>query len=235
MAYKVYLDSGHGGSDPGAVANNLAEKTINLVQAIECANVLKRHGVNVHTGSLVDEEISITTMAKQANDWGADLVISIHNNAGGGDGFEVFYGYYDNKSKELAKYIETEVKKIGQNSRGLKTKRLENGQDYFGMIRMTNAPAVLCEGAFLDNKTDVKIIDTVEEQKKFGVAYAKGILKMLGIEYKDETTKPASTPSTSTKVGLYRVQVGAYAKRENAENKKKELKAKGIESIIVKY
>lgn len=233
MAYKVYIDAGHGGNDPGAVANGLVEKTINLIQAIECANVLKRHGVNVHTGTLSDKEISIETMATQANNWNADLVISIHNNAGGGDGFEVFYGYADTKSKQLAKNVETEVIKIGQNSRGLKTKRLDNGQDYFGMIRLTKAPAILCEGAFLDNKTDIKIIDTVEEQKKFGVAYAKGILKYFGIEYKEQTTTTQS--SETTKTGLFRVQVGAYAKRENAENKKKELKAKGIDSIIVKY
>lgn len=233
MAYKVYLDAGHGGSDPGAVANSLVEKTINLTQAIECASVLKRHGVDVHTGSLVDEEISIDTMAKQANAWGANLVVSIHNNAGGGDGFEVFYGHADAKSKQLAGYIEAEVIKIGQNSRGLKTKKLDNGQDYFGMIRLTNAPAVLCEGAFLDNKTDIKIIDTVEEQKKFGVAYAKGILKYFGIAYKEQVTTTQATETT--KVGLFRVQVGAYAKRENAEKKKAALKAKGIESIIVKY
>lgn len=233
MAYKVYVDAGHGGNDPGASANGLVEKTINLIQAIECAEILKRHGILVNSSGLVDKGDSITAMAKEANNWGADLVVSIHNNAGGGDGFEVFYGHKDSKSKVLAKNIEAEILKIGQNSRGLKTK-VEDGEDYFGMIRMTNAPAVLCEGAFLDNKNDIKIIDTITEQKAFGKAYAKGILKTLGVEYKEQTTA-TTAPTSTTKTGLYRVQAGAYAKRENAENKKKELKAKGIESIIVKY
>ena len=59
------------------------------------------------------------------------------------------------------------------------------GKDYFGFIRQTNAPAVLCEFAFLDNKTDVKIVDTVAEQKEMGVAAAKGFLKTLGIKWQE--------------------------------------------------
>lgn len=111
---------------------------------------------------------------------GADYVISIHNNAGGGNGFEIYHTINGGKGKTLAADIEVEVKKIGQNSRGLKTKRGNNG-DYFGMIRLTVAPAVICEGFFVDNATDVKIADTVAKQKEFGYAYARGILKTLGI------------------------------------------------------
>ena len=221
---KVYLDAGHGGSDPGAVANGLEEKVINIVMAAACADELKRHGVEVNSSGLLDKGEDISAMAAEANKWGADLVISIHNNAGGGDGFEAFHSVIGGTGKTLAKNIEAEVKKIGQNSRGVKTKKDTDGSDYYGMIRLTKAPAVICEGAFLDNKTDVKIIDTVAEQQAFGVAYAKGILKTLGIDYKEPVKAPAGK--------FYRVQVGAFTKKANADALVEKLKKDGYEAFV---
>lgn len=177
---KIYLDPGHGGSDPGAV-KYLNERDVNLVMALACRDYLQANGVVVKMSRTSNEtNTSINSMAKEANSWEADYVVSIHNNAGGGDGFEVYHTINGGKGKALAKNIETEVKKIGQNSRGLKTKKGSNG-DYFGMIRLTKAPAVICEGVFVDNATDVEIADTTAEQKAFGYAYARGILKTLGI------------------------------------------------------
>ena len=177
---KIYLDPGHGGSDPGAV-KYLNERDVNLVMALACRDYLQANGVIVKMSRTSNEtNTSINSMAKEANSWEADYVVSIHNNAGGGDGFEVYHTIHGGKGKALAKNIETEVKKIGQNSRGLKTKKGSNG-DYFGMIRLTKAPAVICEGVFVDNATDVEIADTTAEQKAFGYAYARGILKTLGI------------------------------------------------------
>lgn len=180
---KVYIDAGHGGKDSGAV-KYLVERDINLIMALACRDYLNSHGVTTKLSRTSNgTSTSINSMAKEANNWGADYVISIHNNAGGGDGFEVFHSINGGKGKTLAKNIEAEVKKIGQNSRGVKTKRGNNG-DYFGMIRLTKAPAVICEGIFIDNATDVKIADTAAEQKAFGYAYARGILKTLGIKDK---------------------------------------------------
>ena len=121
--------------------------------------------------------------------------------------------------------------KIGQNSRGAKIKKNAAGKDYFGFIRETKAPAVIVECAFVDNKKDMQIIDTADEQKKMGVAIAKGILKTLGIAYKE----PKKETATDTNVGgkLYRVQVGAYSKKENAEAMQKKLKAAGFDAVIV--
>ena len=70
-------------------------------------------------------------------------------------------------------------------------------------IRSTKAPAVIVECAFIDNKTDLKIIDTAAEQKAMGVAIAKGFLKTLGIAYKakEETVskKKDNTPDNYAK------------------------------------
>lgn len=210
---KVYVDPGHGGSDPGAV-KYVTEEHVNLEMGLACRDYLVANGVTVKMSRTTDKGTSITTMANEANNWGADLVVSIHNNAGGGDGFEVFHSVIGGTSKTLASNIEAEVKKIGQNSRGLKTKKNSSGSDYFGMIRLTNAPAVICEGAFVDNKKDAAQIDTKAEQRKFGYAYARGILKTLGIKdngldgAKKTETKPAATTTTTTKSdGSYIVRV----------------------------
>ena len=56
--------------------------------------------------------------------------------------------------------------------------------------------AVLCECAFIDNDKDNDIIDTVAEQKAFGVAYAKAILRYLGIAYKSQSSSNANENCT---------------------------------------
>lgn len=208
---KVYLDPGHGGYDDGAV-KYVTEDKVNLVMALACRDYLVANGVEVKMSRTTDTGTSITKMANAANAWGADLAVSIHNNAGGGDGFEAYYGIGSdmNGSKGLAAAIEAEVKKIGQNSRGLKTKKNANGADYFGFIRLTKMPAVILEGAFVDNKKDAAQIDTIAEQQAFGVAYAKGILKKLGIKETSGSGKTSGSGSKPSNAGyLVKVKVGA--------------------------
>lgn len=201
---KVYIDPGHGGSDPGAV-KYIVERDVNLVIALACLDYLNANGVSTKLSRTNNStDTSINSMAREANSWGADLVISIHNNAGGGDGFEVYHTVGGGRGKVLAQNIEAEVKKIGQNSRGLKTREDVDGTDYYGMIRLTNAPAVICEGVFVDNATDVQIADTTEEQRAFGYAYAKGILKTLGIADKGYETGASGSAATT---GGFKVKV----------------------------
>ncbi len=186
---KVAVDPGHGGADAGAV-KYLREEDVNLTTGLACRDFLELHGVDVWMSRTKDVNTSLNRTCADINKWGADLAISVHNNAGGGDGFEAYYSIVGGVGKTLAKNIEAEVKELGQNSRGLKTKKNAEGKDYYGFIRMTNCPAVICEGVFVDNKTDVKIADTLAEQRLFGYAYAKGALKTLGIKEKPvyETT-----------------------------------------------
>lgn len=201
---RVYIDAGHGGSDPGSV-KYIIERNVNLVMALACRDYLNANGVITKMSRTSNStDTGINSMAREANSWGADLVISIHNNAGGGDGFEVYHTVGGGRGKTLAQNIEAEVKKIGQNSRGLKTRRDTDGTDYYGMIRLTNAPAVICEGVFVDNATDVQIADTTSEQRAFGYAYAKGILKTLGIADKGYETGASGSAATT---GGFKVKV----------------------------
>lgn len=213
---KVFLGVGHGGKDPGAVGM-LTEKTVNLEMALACRDYLINHGVAVKLSRERDTDDSLESRIRKCNEFNPDLAIDIHNNAGGGDGFEIFYHYRGGKSKELAQNIETAVKSIGQNSRGLKTRLNDNNTDYFGFIRETNAPAVIAEGFFVDNPTDAEIADTIDEQRAFGRAYAVGILKTLGINTERVEN---NTPTTQT---VYRVQVGAFSDKSNALKLQKQL------------
>lgn len=224
MAKKVFIGVGHGGSDPGAVANGFKEKDLNLVIALACQDELARHGVLVKMSRTKDEDETLNEKVNECNTFAPDLALDIHNNAGGGDGAEVYHHYKGGTGKTLANNILTEVVAIGQNSRGAKTKTNSSGKDAFVFIRNTNAPAVIVECAFLDNKKDIQIIDTKDEQVEMGVAIAKGILKTLGIAYKPE--EPV------VKGKMWRVQVGAYAVKANAEEMLAKLKEAGFYGYI---
>lgn len=190
---KVFISAGHGGSDPGAVANALKEKDVNLVMALACREELRRHGVEVLMNRTTDVNTTSTEDTDTCNEYGPNLAVDIHNNAGGGDGAEVYYHYGGGTGKVLAENILSELVAIGQNSRGAKTKKNSAGRDYYYFIREIAAPSVVVECAFLDNKTDVQLIDTEAEQKAVGVAIAKGILKTLGIAWAEPVTEKVLT------------------------------------------
>jgi len=202
---KVFIAVGHGGADPGAVANGLRESDMNLVMALSLKSELDRHGVTTGISRTKDENDPLSEEIKKANAFGPDLAVACHNNAGGGDGFEVLYqtNEFTKKSYELARSIEKEVLKIGQNTRGCKIKQNSNGQDYFGFLREVRCPSVICEGVFLDS-SDRLIADTEAEQQAFGIAYAKGILKTLGIEYIEEVVGVPEVPAWGNKLEISR-------------------------------
>ncbi|MBQ8474152.1 MAG: N-acetylmuramoyl-L-alanine amidase [Clostridia bacterium] len=179
---KVFIGVGHGGSDPGAVANGFKEKDLNLAIATKCAEELRRHSVNVLMSRTKDENDTLDEEIAEANEFAPDLAVDFHNNAGGGDGAEAFYQHKSTESKELALSILEEVEKTGQNSRGAKIK-LWGELDYFGFLREINCVAAIVEFAFIDNRKDMNIIDTKAEQEAMGIAAAKGILRKLGLDY----------------------------------------------------
>ena len=219
---KVFLGVGHGGSDPGAVANGVKEKDLNLSIALACKDMLTKHGVSVKMSRTKDENDTLSEEIKECNAFSPDLAVDIHNNAGGGDGAEVFHHYGGGKSKTLAEDILAEIGKVGQNTRGAKIRKNSQGKDYYGFIRETSCPAVIVECAFVDNASDLKILASERDRQEMGVAIAKGILKTLGVEIQ---------PDRGT---LYRVQVGAYLVKSNAEDMQRKIKALGFNAFIVK-
>ena len=197
---RVFLSAGHGGSDPGAVAYGLKEKDINLNVLKACRDELKRHKVTVICSREKDENDPVGQEVKEANAADVDIAASFHINAGKGDGFEVFCNPKNEDGMKLAKLGEKYIKELGQNSRGIK-----NGM-HLCFIKNTRMMAVLFESFFIDNDKDNNIGDTVSEQKKLGVAYAKAILDFLDIKYK-ENKKSSTTKKETKKDTSYKVEI----------------------------
>ena len=109
---------------------------------------------------------------------------------------------------------------MGIHSRGVKTKLMSNGKDWFGWLREVKAPAVLCEGFFIDNPTDQATFDDVADQQQLGIQYARGIMDYLG------------WPVIKPKDRIYRVQTGAFSSRTNAEAYAASLREAGFPAII---
>ena len=210
MSKRVYVGIGHGGSDPGAVANGFKEKDLTLSIGKYCNERLKQYGIETKISRTTDIDSSINSKVAASNAFGADVCMDIHINAGGGDGSEVYYSHVSPNGKKLAQLIVDAMSAIGQNTRGIKTKLDSNGNDYFGMIRMTDAPAVLVECAFIDNKTDIQIINTEAKRKIFGYAIADGVAKYLGVKL--SSSKPATSTTTTTTAKIDAPDIGGYLK-----------------------
>lgn len=196
MAKRVYVGIGHGGSDSGAVGNGFKEKDLTLSIGKYCNERLKQYGVETKISRTTDCDSSINSKVAASNAFKANVCMDIHINAGGGDGSEVYYSHVSPNGKKLAQSIVDATLAIRQNTRGIKTRVDDDGTDYFGMIRMTDAPAVLVECAFIDNATDIQIINTEAKRKAFGYAIADGVAKYLGVKM-PSTSKP-TTPSKPT-------------------------------------
>ena len=205
MSKKEIIGVGHGGSDRGAVGD-FNEKEANLAMALACRDYLTAHGVEVRMSRTKDEEDPINEEVRECNAYNPDLAIDVHNNSGGGDGFEVYHTLNGGTGKVLAQNIEKQVINIGQNSRGCKTRRGQRG-DYYAFVRDTKCPAVICEGVFVDTKAAAAQAGTKEKQQAFGIAYAKGILDTLGIKYDTSTAKPAEpVTDAETQAAIIKVQ-----------------------------
>ena len=211
MAKKIYINPGHSDKDPGAVGYE-RERTLNVkVSDYQKAYLLAHYDcqVQMNPGTMGN----LAEIAGDANRWGADLFVSNHFNAGGGDGWEGLV--YSNSRVALGQIFERYVKEAGQNSRGVKLR------PDLAVLRLTEMPALLNEGAFVDNKTDIADWNEDEELKRLGIAYAKAAAEFLKLE-------PVVEPKN-----LYRVQVGAYKDYTNARQMQKQLEAAGFSTVIV--
>lgn len=209
MAKKIYINPGHSDRDPGAVGYE-TERKLNATVSNHMRDYLLSHyecEIRMNPGTMG----GLYDICADANNWGADFFVSNHFNAGGGDGYEALV--YSEKNIPVGKIFEKHVLAIGQNSRGVKVR------PGLVVLRDTKMIAVLNEGAFVDTKKDIEDWNDDAELKKLGEAYAKATAEYLGLE--EKPTK------------LYRVQVGAFSVKANAENLLKKLKADGYEGFIV--
>lgn len=180
MAKRIYFDAGHGGSDPGAV-EYVKEKDVNIKVVKAAVSYLKAN-YNCEVYQDITDD-STHTISARANKWGADLFVSVHFNAGGGNGYEALV--YSSANKSLGQCFEKYVKAVGQNSRGVKYRPELN------VLRLTNMKAILNEIAFVDNKKDIQDWNEDHELKKMGEALAKAAADWLNLTKKAEEAKPS--------------------------------------------
>lgn len=174
MAKRIYWDAGHGGSDPGAVANGLKEKDLAIKVVKAAVSYMKaNYECEVYQDITAD---SLNTICARSNKWKSNLFVSVHFNAGGGDGWEGLV--YSSSNKKLGQTFEKRVKAIGQNSRGVKYR------PDLAVLRLTDCKSILNECAFIDNKKDIKDWDSDAELKKMGEALAKAAADFLNLKSK---------------------------------------------------
>lgn len=179
MVKKIFISAGHGGSDPGAVANGLVEKDLNIIVARKLRDLLVSAGFDVKMAREVDETVDLSVRTALANFWVADLYIAVHHNAGGGMGAEIIHSIYYGEGYNLAHFIGQEFEAAGQNLRKVYAREGTNG-DYYHEIRKTTMPAIISEYAFLDSQ-DYKSVDTMDELYVEANALFKGICTFSGV------------------------------------------------------
>lgn len=218
----IALDAGHGGSDPGAVYNGRQEKDDNLRLALAVGKILENAGVDVVYTR--DDDVYETPFKKatDANASGADYFISFHRNSGENpntaSGVQNLIYSRGGKSEQIAEDIQSELVNLGFKDLGIVER------PNLVVLRRTQMPAVLIETGFINNTTDNDKYDA--EFDSIANAIADGILKGTGFSNARSTAMmpddEIDEELMEEKGGcvcdkLYRVQVGAFRNRDNAD------------------
>lgn len=216
MAYTVVIDAGHGGSDFGATYNGRKEKDDNLNLALAVGDILERNGVNVVYTRTEDVYNTPYEKALMGNNADADFFVSIHRNSvpqdNSSSGVETLVYNDAGVKAELARNINSNLASLGFGNRGV----IERPN--LVVLRRTNLPAVLVEAGFINNDKDNQLFD--EKFNEIAQAIADGILETVDM-------------NAAGNSNLYRVQVGAYNDRDNANRLVEQLQREGYPAFIM--
>ena len=223
MSKKIYLSPSNQDGNRYAYGNtNECDQCNRIADAAKTA--LERCGFAVKKAP--KGQVMATSIA-ESNAWGADLHIPIHTNAytntgTGTAGGTLVFIYAD--TAENHKYADPIYKEVQAVTPG-KTDYGVRVDPKWAEVNGTNAIAVYVEVDFHDNPSIAKWL--IENPKTVGEAIAKGVCKGYGVTY-----KAPSEPSPKQDV-FYRVQVGAYNDRKNAEAFLKQVQAAGFTNAFI--
>jgi len=182
---RIGIDFGHGGVDPGASGGGMLEKKINYNVGMELRRLLMTAGHEVVLSRTEDATLGLSARTKIFNTKKCDLVVSVHHNAGGGDGYDIIHQVdpkWTIKSKRLAGMVAFEFDKLNNKHRVFTRSSTKNPkEDYHTIIALTECPAIITELAFLDTR-DVMVVDTLNEQKLEAMAIFRAISRYLEAE-----------------------------------------------------
>lgn len=178
---RIVVDAGHGGDDLGCSMHTepkLKEKDLALTVARFLDRYLKRQGYSTLMTRSDDTFIPLKKRAELANDYKADVFVSVHFNsapAKKAEGIEVFYYKGEKtperteKSKELgAQVLDALILETASKSRGVK-------HGNFAVVRETKMAAILVEAGFLTNDQEAERIRKVGYLQGLAKACAKGV------------------------------------------------------------
>jgi len=182
--FKVVLDPGHGGPDPGAVGiGGLRETDVVLDVTLQVARLLQARGVEVLLTRTTEIDVDLPPRVALANSSAADAFVSIHANALSMDrpdvnGIETFYftgGPNAGRSLELAQSLQRQMMAIsaGSPDRGVRPGR-------FFVIRRTTMPSSLVEMGFVTGRLDAARLQQPDFRRRMALALAAAILDYLG-------------------------------------------------------
>lgn len=212
--FKLAIDAGHGLKTAGKRVdkkldpNQTREWTLNDRVARYIAEAAKQYE-DVETLRVDDvtgkKDVSLSARCKASNNWGADMYISCHHNAGiklgTGGGIVAFCYKLGTKAAEYR----DEIYKACIANGGLKGNRSNpTPEKGYYVVKNTKAPAVLMEYGFMDSKTDAPVILTEAYSKLVGYATMDGIAKAAGLRKKAVTE---DKPKTNTEVCTVEVSV----------------------------
>lgn len=186
--YRIALDAGHGGSDPGAVYKDRREKDDTLDLTLAVGDILKKNGIDVYYTRTTDEYETPFKKATDANNSGANLFVSIHRNSSENpnqySGVETLV-YSDTGLKaEVARNINNQLEDAGFKNLGVDERK------NLVVLKRTKMPAVLVEAGFINNDKDNYLFD--EEFDSIAQAIADGILESIPSGRSGNTTSNKS-------------------------------------------
>jgi N-acetylmuramoyl-L-alanine amidase len=241
MSLYIWLDAGHGGKDPGAMGHGLHEADVVLKLCKYLNDELSNYyGVKVSLTRWDDHFVSLEGRCEMANKAGADVFISMHNNAAGDSSAHGYESYaLEGASSSTERWrgivhntVMDFLKGYGISDRGKKHAR-------YYVLRGTRMTAVLFENLFITNKKEAGLLGDSTFLKKLAKAYAEGLAKAFDLKRKAAPKpEPKPEPKPSEPNGTYyRVVTGSFEDKANAEERVAKLKKAGFESFIdvVKY
>jgi N-acetylmuramoyl-L-alanine amidase len=183
----ICIDPGHGGSDPGALGSTgTKEKDNTLAISLLLRDKLEKNGANVvmsrdsdkdvaYSGASADEELG--ARVDVANEAGADIFVSIHNDsfANCSASGTTTYHYGDSDSVRLAGFVQKcLVDELGTKDRGSRFAS-------FYVIRYTDMPAILVEVAFISNPEEEVLLASIDGRFKAAETIFQGVVKYFKV------------------------------------------------------
>lgn len=174
--YKVFLDPGHGGEDPGALGSIYRESDLNLQIAKLVKSKLEDKGIQVKISRTADTSLTLEQRANMSNEYSPDVFVSIHQNSysdTNANGIETYHHTNKIYDKSLSDKIQNNlIKETDGKNRGVKSAN-------FGVLRMSQYTSALVECGFISNEIEESKLGSVEYQDKVATAISNGIEQYL--------------------------------------------------------